>query len=63
MLVHQVMTRDPVAEVSIRDVMIHDPMTVDPHAHVSTAAHLMVNRKVGCLPVLDDQKLVGSSPR
>lgn len=43
----------------IRDVMIRSPMTVDAGAHVSTAAHLMVTHKVGCLPVIDGSRLVG----
>jgi CBS domain-containing membrane protein len=43
----------------IRDVMIRSPMTVEVGAHVSTAAHLMVTRKVGCLPVVDGSRLVG----
>ena len=45
--------------VLIRDVMVHGPMTVEAGAHVSTAAHLMATRKVGCLPVVEGSRLVG----
>lgn len=45
--------------IMICDVMVHDPVTISVDAHVHTAAHLMVSRKLGCLLVVDGEKLVG----
>ncbi len=41
------------------DIMTREPVTVGPKASVTEAAHLMVDRHVGALPVLDGEKLVG----
>ena len=43
----------------VKDVMHTDPVTTGPDDHVRVAAKLMLDNKVGCLPVLDDGKLVG----
>jgi CBS domain-containing protein len=43
-----------------RDIMTPDPITVAPGLPVTDAAHLMVEKRVGALPVLDpDGVLVG----
>jgi CBS domain-containing protein len=42
-----------------RDIMTPDPVTVPPHMPVKDAAKLMVDNKVGALPVLENDKLVG----
>ena len=34
-------------------------MTVGPHEPLANAARLMLEQKVGCLPVVDGEKLVG----
>jgi CBS domain-containing protein len=41
------------------DIMTSDPISVSPEATVTEAAHLMVENRVGALPVLDGEKLVG----
>jgi len=43
----------------VKDVMQTDVATVGPDSHVREAARLMLERKVGCLPVIEDRKLVG----
>jgi CBS domain-containing protein len=43
----------------VKDVMTTDPVTIGPDAPVAEAARLMLDRKIGCLPVLEDGKLVG----
>ncbi len=48
--------REPVA---VRDLMRTDPVTVTPNTPTLEAMRLMRERKVGCLPVLEDGKLVG----
>jgi acetoin utilization protein AcuB len=43
----------------VLEVMHRDPLTADPCDPVEDAARVMRDRKVGCLPVLEDGKLVG----
>lgn len=45
--------------VVARDIMTADPVTVAPDLLVTDAARVMVENRVGALPVLDGQKLVG----
>ena len=48
------------ASDTARDIMTADPVTVTPDMPVTDPAHLMVERHVGALPVLDvDGRLVG----
>ena len=48
------------AEIKARDIMTPSPVTVKPDATVENAAVLMVDRKIGGLPVVgDDGKLCG----
>ncbi len=39
--------------------MSHPPVTISPDAPIKDAAHLMIDRKIGCLPVMEAEKLVG----
>ena len=45
--------------VAVKDVMSHPPVTVTADAPIRETARLMVDKKIGCLPVLDTGKLVG----
>ncbi|MBM4255526.1 MAG: CBS domain-containing protein [Deltaproteobacteria bacterium] len=45
--------------ISIKEVMSDPPVTITPHVTVQEAARLMMERKIGCLPVLEGPKLVG----
>ncbi len=48
------------ASSTARDIMTPDPVTVTPDMSVTDAAHLMVEKRVGALPVLgNDGALVG----
>ncbi len=47
------------AELIIRDVMKTDLVTVRPETPTLEALELMRERKIGCLPVVKDEKLVG----
>ncbi len=40
-------------------VMSRDPMTADAADPVEDAARVMRDRKIGCLPVMDDDRLIG----
>ena len=44
--------------VAVKEVMA-DPISIGPDATVRDAARLMLEHKIGCLPVLEDSRLVG----
>jgi acetoin utilization protein AcuB len=53
-------TFDDLARLTITTVMTRNPLTVQPQQPVGFAAELMLDNKIGGLPVLDaDQTLVG----
>lgn len=43
----------------VKDAMTPDPRTISPDAPLSDAAEVMASRKIGCLPVMQDDELVG----
>jgi CBS domain-containing membrane protein len=43
----------------VKDAMTAEPVTTTPDVEVGAAARLMVERKIGCLPVLEGERLVG----
>jgi len=45
--------------IAVKEVMRHPPITISPDAPIEKAARLMVEKKIGCLPVVDADKLVG----
>jgi CBS domain-containing protein len=47
------------AKVPVQAAMTPSPYTIGPDAPVRTAIRLMLEWKVGCLPVVDDDTLVG----
>ena len=48
-------------EMTVKEVMIKraDVVTVDPMATMESAARLMVRNKIGCLPVLEGEAVIG----
>ena len=46
-------------EISIKDAMVTDVATVNVNASLRQAALFLEKHNIGCLPVLNDQKLVG----
>jgi CBS domain-containing protein len=46
-------------EIAIKEVMNEPVITIAPHTSVQEAARLMMDKKIGCLPVLEGSKLVG----
>lgn len=44
---------------TVGDLMSVDPVTIDADATLKQAANVMRGRTIGCLPVMDGQKLVG----
>jgi len=45
--------------IVVKEVMSDPPITIAPHASVQEAARLMMEKKIGCLPVLEGAQLVG----
>jgi predicted transcriptional regulator len=45
--------------VVAKEVMTDEVLTIDPDADVKEAARLMIEHKIGCLPVVESGKLVG----
>ena len=45
--------------VLIRDVMKKRVVTVAPETSIKDAAHLMADKKIGCVPVVSDGAIVG----
>ena len=43
----------------VKDVMTCEPATIDPDALLSDAAERLLDRKIGCLLVVEGEKLVG----
>ncbi len=47
------------ATLAVKDAMTEDPVTVAPDVPLADAARLMIEHGVGCLPVLDGDRLTG----
>ena len=47
------------AKISVQEVMTRGVFTVQPDAPISNAIDIMLAKHVGCLPVVDDDKVVG----
>jgi CBS-domain-containing membrane protein len=46
-------------ERTIREIMTQDPVTVERDLTVTDAARMMVEHRIGALPVLEGDRLVG----
>jgi len=47
------------ATIVVKEVMSRPPVTIAPDASVRDAAGLMLERRIGCLPVVEEGRLVG----
>ncbi len=47
----------------VKEVMSEPAITISPEATIKEAARLMVEHKIGCLPVVEGSTLVGIVPR
>ena len=45
--------------LAVKDVMATEVVTIRPDASLVYAARVLTERKIGCLPVVDDGRLVG----
>jgi acetoin utilization protein AcuB len=48
-----------VGDISLSDVMIKNPITIDPDEDIEIAAQLIYKHKIGGIPVVKNNKLVG----
>jgi CBS domain-containing protein len=46
-------------QVAVKEAMSADVQTTAPDTPVAEAARLMIERKIGCLPVIENGRLVG----
>ncbi len=46
-------------DATLSELMTPNPVSATPSLHLDKAANLLRGRGIGCLPVLDDDKLVG----
>ena len=51
--------RDELRRRKIRDIMVTEPDSIEPDASLKTAADMLLENKVGCLPVVEGLHLVG----
>jgi CBS domain-containing protein len=52
-------TRDLMKTLRIKDIMVPVVITISPDAAVCDAVKMMVEKKIGCLPVVENEGLVG----
>jgi CBS domain-containing protein len=45
--------------VRVKEIMTYPVVTIAPDTSVAAAADMMITTGIGCLPVVDDQKLIG----
>lgn len=45
--------------VRVHEAMTADPVVISPETDIEEAARLLITRKIGCLPVVDGERLVG----
>ena len=45
--------------ITIKEIMTKHVITISPEASLKEAARVMIDKKIGCLPVVEDQRLIG----
>jgi len=53
------MTGEDGKSIPVKDIMLRDPVTVTPDTSTLDAVQLMRKHRIGCLPVVKDDRLVG----
>ena len=52
-------TRDHLKKITIKEVMAKEVVTIGPDAEIHEAGHIMLEKKIGCLPVVQKGNLLG----
>src|SRR5512143_917608 len=55
----EVLLASMLEKITVRDVMVQAPITVTPDTDVEEAARLVVEHKIGGMPVVEGDRLVG----
>jgi CBS domain-containing protein len=50
---------DLMKALRIKDIMVKEVTTISPEAKLCDAVRLMIDKKIGCLPVVEGDRLVG----
>src|SRR5438876_2663556 len=45
--------------VRVKEIMVYPVVTISPDTSVAAAADMIINKSLGCLPVVDDRQLIG----
>ena len=57
---HGTVARDrALGSIAVKEVMTEDVVTATPETPITAAAQMMVDRKIGCLPVVEGNAVVG----
>jgi len=57
---HGTVARDrALGSIAVKEVMTEDVVTTTPETPITAAAQMMVDRKIGCLPVVEGNAVVG----
>jgi CBS domain-containing protein len=51
--------RNLIKTIKIKEIMTEHVITISPDVSVKEAARVMIDKKIGCLPVVNGEKLVG----
>ena len=52
-------SRDLMKSLRIKDIMVSEVTWVSPESNLRDAVQIMVDKKIGCLPVVENERLVG----
>ena len=52
-------SRDLMKTLRIKDIMVQGVATTSPETNLCDAVKIMMHKKIGCLPVVEDDRLVG----
>jgi CBS domain-containing protein len=52
-------SRELMKAVHLKDIMVQEVVTISPELELYEAVRIMVEKKIGCLPVVDNDRLVG----
>ena len=51
--------RDFLKSLKVKEIMINDVITISPEADIKEAGKIMLDKKIGCLPVVEGSRLAG----
>ena len=58
-LLHLLSTRRELGAITVKEIMVPNPLTVSPSTPTLEGIAMMRERRVGCLPVVEGDQLVG----